>query len=200
MKKAKVSWLLLTLAATLSFGLFSQAAMALGIYSTTIQGTDDHISSTAFVLATSDEKSLHLSAMTTDGADLAGLQGRFYINVFGDPFQNADLSFNGNYEVLLPRGGEVWFDNIAKATFENPSGTFVGGRHTTLDRDGNGRFEFSYRVNGSQGGSASLNMYFGLGQPDIHISPVPEPETYGMMLLGLGLMGFIARRRKSKQV
>ena len=27
-------------------------------------------------------------------------------------------------------------------------------------------------------------------------SPVPEPETYGMMLAGLGLMGFVARRRK----
>ena len=28
-------------------------------------------------------------------------------------------------------------------------------------------------------------------------SAVPEPETYGMMLAGLGLMGFVARRRKS---
>lgn len=29
------------------------------------------------------------------------------------------------------------------------------------------------------------------------ISAVPEPETYGMMLSGIGLMGFVARRRKS---
>jgi hypothetical protein len=28
------------------------------------------------------------------------------------------------------------------------------------------------------------------------VSAVPEPETYGMMLAGLGLMGFVARRRK----
>lgn len=28
------------------------------------------------------------------------------------------------------------------------------------------------------------------------LTPVPEPETYGMMALGLGVMGFIARRRK----
>ena len=27
----------------------------------------------------------------------------------------------------------------------------------------------------------------------------PEPETYAMFLAGLGLMGFIARRRKSGQ-
>lgn len=28
------------------------------------------------------------------------------------------------------------------------------------------------------------------------ISPVPEPETYAMLLIGLGLIGFIARRRE----
>jgi hypothetical protein len=26
-------------------------------------------------------------------------------------------------------------------------------------------------------------------------TPVPEPETYSMMLAGLGLLGFAARRR-----
>jgi hypothetical protein len=28
-------------------------------------------------------------------------------------------------------------------------------------------------------------------------SPVPEPETYAMLLAGLGLVGFMARRRKA---
>lgn len=31
------------------------------------------------------------------------------------------------------------------------------------------------------------------------ISPVPEPETYAMMLAGLGILGAVARRRKAKQ-
>jgi hypothetical protein len=30
------------------------------------------------------------------------------------------------------------------------------------------------------------------------VGTVPEPETYGMLLAGLGLLGFVARRRKQK--
>lgn len=30
-------------------------------------------------------------------------------------------------------------------------------------------------------------------------APVPEPETYGMMLVGLGLVGFVTHRRKQNQ-
>lgn len=32
---------------------------------------------------------------------------------------------------------------------------------------------------------------------DVALAPVPEPETYAMMLGGLGLLGFMARRRKA---
>ena len=30
-----------------------------------------------------------------------------------------------------------------------------------------------------------------------NVNAVPEPETYALMLAGLGVMGFVARRRKS---
>jgi hypothetical protein len=31
-------------------------------------------------------------------------------------------------------------------------------------------------------------------------APIPEPETYAMILAGLGLMGFVARRRRSRRL
>src|SRR5882672_3058734 len=31
-----------------------------------------------------------------------------------------------------------------------------------------------------------------------HVTPVPEPEIYAMLAAGLGLMGFVARRRKQQ--
>src|SRR5438067_481381 len=41
------------------------------------------------------------------------------------------------------------------------------------------------------------NAPFDVGLDDIHVlSAVPEPETYAMVMAGLGLMGFIARRRR----
>jgi hypothetical protein len=32
---------------------------------------------------------------------------------------------------------------------------------------------------------------------DINVAAVPEPETYGMLLAGLGIVGFLARRRNA---
>lgn len=63
------------------------------------------------------------------------------------------------------------------ATFANPV-TFEGE-------------QFALHVQGlteAQGGSAWYT----------NTSPVPEPETYGMLLAGLGMIGFVARR-KNKQ-
>jgi hypothetical protein len=46
-------------------------------------------------------------------------------------------------------------------------------------------------------GSARTADQFYLGA--MTVAAVPEPETYAMLLAGLGLMGAVARRRKAKQ-
>ncbi|MET3134805.1 hypothetical protein AAKU55_005107 [Oxalobacteraceae bacterium GrIS 1.11] len=47
-------------------------------------------------------------------------------------------------------------------------------------------------VMGDSGGAASYS-----GTLNVNVLAVPEPETYGMLLGGLGLLGFVARRRKA---
>ena len=40
---------------------------------------------------------------------------------------------------------------------------------------------------------------WGLALDNVSVTAVPEPETYAMLLAGLGLMGAIAKRRKANQ-
>ncbi|MDM7948581.1 FxDxF family PEP-CTERM protein [Hydrogenophaga sp.] len=66
------------------------------------------------------------------------------------------------------------------------------------------------RVNGNPSGTAptvytpyadegfAVRAYLDSASGNLTIAAVPEPETYAMLLAGLGLMGAIARRRRNK--
>jgi hypothetical protein len=50
-----------------------------------------------------------------------------------------------------------------------------------------------------QAPGAGSSTASGLTFTNDHITAIPEPETCAMMLAGLGLLGFMARRRKQKE-
>lgn len=52
---------------------------------------------------------------------------------------------------------------------------------------------FALKVFGIGGSENSFAWY-----APSNVTPVPEPETYAMLLAGLGILGFVARRRKLK--
>lgn len=47
---------------------------------------------------------------------------------------------------------------------------------------------------------ARTGVFSGLHQDQLYLAPVPEPETYAMMLAGLGLLGLAAARRRKLAV
>ena len=57
----------------------------------------------------------------------------------------------------------------------------------------------SYIGTGSAYGTAGTIRFDNMTIMGSAVSAVPEPETYGMLLAGLGLLGFCARRKASKQ-
>jgi hypothetical protein len=93
--------------------------------------------------------------------------------------------------------------NYIPSGADDQSGTFTGRiEHINL-----GSFEVSAAVDFS--GLAGNPVYYGFtagtglatdGHWVTSAVPVPEPETYAMLLAGLGLLGFAARRRKQQLV
>lgn len=80
--------------------------------------------------------------------------------------------------------------------------TFGGsGDHFVSNSDGtlgslNGGWWFVADLVGPDGSSTGMVAARDL----VPAAPIPEPETYAMLLAGLGLLGFAARRRKQKKV
>jgi choice-of-anchor C domain-containing protein len=59
-------------------------------------------------------------------------------------------------------------------------------------------FQSTSQGGGGVGGCPSGGNCFGPALDNVSITAIPEPEIYAMMAAGLGLMGFVGRRRKLK--
>ncbi len=102
------------------------------------------------------------------------------------------LTFHGiNLLDIIGLTVNVW-DNVHPNGITNFS-TFSGNNVTTsIGTLAAGQYHLD--ITGTIGPHAFGGQY----AVALMATPVPEPETYAMFLAGLGLMGFMARRRRSK--
>lgn len=119
------------------------------------------------------------------------------------------LSLNGNqigsgYFKLGGGGTSEWLGtgSVICTTCDLPQ-TNTGGKATFSGVvlanlwQGNNTISFSYTSPGNLGGEGLKNESWSVTAASV--TAVPEPETYAMMLAGLGLMGAIARRRQQRK-
>jgi len=69
-------------------------------------------------------------------------------------------------------------------------GTSFGGQFSNANTWSLDAGTYIFAIGGKAGSAASYSLA-------ASTTPVPEPETYAMLLAGLGIIGFVARRRRS---
>jgi hypothetical protein len=82
-------------------------------------------------------------------------------------------------------------------TFDMTQASSYNGAFITANGGINGAFQAL--VAGLNSGTAYANIHssdFPMGEIRGFLAPIPEPETYALLLAGLGLIGAIARRRR----
>jgi len=122
----------------------------------------------------------------TKSNDFNYIQGR---SPYEDILFNSSRSLDFSRELVgqtLSDGSQWGFTTPGGANYFTliSSSAFNGGASTLAGR-------FSYGVMGLMGGASPLDLISFSA-----VNPVPEADTSTMLLMGAGVMGFIARRRK----
>jgi hypothetical protein len=105
--------------------------------------------------------------------------------------------YGNRYEPCDPMCIGSDFDISASFTVSNLHSGYAAARGVPT---GNYTGSFLLGIDSWGGGAATQQVYWRQVSMtlDQQTAPIPEPETYAMMLAGLGLLGFAARRRKQK--
>jgi hypothetical protein len=121
-----------------------------------------------------------------------GLANPFLLGKSDDPGSGPFTSSSGG------TNGTLFLDDLLSGPFA--VGLHAGGNFSLYFFDG-GNTNVSALFFDTKG--VSLNSHSspqGLSHANLYISAIPEPEIYAMMTLGLGLLGFLGRRRRQLAV
>lgn len=97
----------------------------------------------------------------------------------------------GLYDFTLTMSGQ-WL-TLSSATLNGTSGTLLDtGKWTFLGIDGTSNSPLALTLVGTADKATAL--YSG----ELSVTAVPEPESYALLLAGLGAVGFMVRRRRPR--
>jgi len=180
----------LTLAGTLFPGVYSFASGAATLTGAlTLDGLGDPnafwLFETASTLITSPGSSVNV-INTGSGAGL-------FWNVGSSATLDTTTSFQGNIlalaNIALKTGATIGcgraLAHVEAVTMDN--NTISTGCVGTGEEGSNGLSGSGLDITTTPGGGTVVSPV---------VSPIPEPETYAMLLAGLGVIGFVARRRQ----
>lgn len=145
--------------------------------------------------------SFNASTLQTPGVYGAGFTFNGGTVIFDADLYSFDYAPYDTFIVTMSTSGYYWTDGLGSQTFtwsgngtSNPDHyvTAVGGSDfLTLVSESTVYVSFVMETTGD-------NLLASQGSFHVNVNAIPEPETYAMLLAGLGLMGFVARRRKLK--
>lgn len=116
-----------------------------------------------------------------------------FLNLTGGTTYQLSFDLAGNN---VPGGG--YPSDIVDVTFGSAAGTYTldpgdgfSTRTLSFTAGGNGSFALLFHNRGGDNAGALLD--------NVSVTAVPEPETYAMLLAGLGAIGFMQRRRQARE-
>ena len=127
----------------------------------------------------------------TGAGSTAAVEGTFGVFGFADPFTEVKNSFTAG--ALTNASGSLTSWSAGTTLTGLHSVDQTAGLNITLSNDLLGG-----TVVGSVGTEGFVEKKFAAEGVMIGVNPVPEPETYALMLAGLGVIGMVARRRQQK--
>lgn len=126
------------------------------------------------------------------------------VSVGGEPTTNGSASISfapnlNNYSFLW--GSPDEFNKVVFTLADSTTFTYTGANLGTLgsfSANGNNANTkwVTFSANGGPSFTNATFMSSGVAFEVANVSPVPEPETYALMLAGLAAMGFVANRRR----